>query len=46
VTHGDRAACAVVDRGPDGVGKRTYAFRHIRAVSGFLHFVNLDEIAR
>jgi predicted ABC-type ATPase len=32
--------------GPDGVGKTTYAFRHIRAVSGSNVFVNLDEIAR
>lgn len=32
--------------GPNGVGKTTYAFRHIRAVSGSAHFVNLDELAR
>lgn len=32
--------------GPNGVGKTTYAFRHIREVSGSVHFVNLDEIAR
>lgn len=32
--------------GPNGVGKTTYAFRHIRAVSGSTRFVNLDEIAR
>lgn len=32
--------------GPNGVGKTTYAFRHIRAVSGTVRFVNLDEIAR
>jgi len=32
--------------GPNGVGKTTYAFRHIRAVSGSTSFVNLDEIAR
>ena len=32
--------------GPNGVGKTTYAFRHIRAVSGTTRFVNLDEIAR
>jgi predicted ABC-type ATPase len=32
--------------GPNGVGKTTYAFRHIRAVSGSNVFVNLDEIAR
>ena len=32
--------------GPNGAGKTTYAFRHIRAVSGSVHFVNLDEIAR
>ena len=32
--------------GPNGVGKTTYALKHIRAVSGSVHFVNLDEIAR
>lgn len=32
--------------GPNGVGKTTYALRHIRQVSGSVHFVNLDEIAR
>ena len=32
--------------GPDGAGKTTYAFRHLRAVTGSVHFVNLDEIAR
>jgi predicted ABC-type ATPase len=32
--------------GPNGVGKTTYAFRHIRRVSGSVNFVNLDEIAR
>jgi predicted ABC-type ATPase len=32
--------------GPNGVGKTTYAFRHIRAVAGTTRFVNLDEIAR
>lgn len=32
--------------GANGVGKTTYAFRHIRAVSGTVNFVNLDEIAR
>src|SRR4051794_38137273 len=32
--------------GPDGVGKTTHAFRHIRAVAGTARFVNLDEIAR
>jgi predicted ABC-type ATPase len=32
--------------GPNGVGKTTYAFRHIREVSGSVRFVNLDEIAR
>jgi predicted ABC-type ATPase len=32
--------------GPNGVGKTTYAYRTIRAVSGSVHFVNLDEIAR
>jgi len=32
--------------GPNGVGKTTYAFRNVPAVSGSAHFVNLDEIAR
>lgn len=32
--------------GPDGVGKTSYARRHLRAVIGSIHFVNLDEIAR
>lgn len=32
--------------GPNGVGKTTYAFRHIKAVSGSTRFVNLDEISR
>jgi predicted ABC-type ATPase len=32
--------------GPNGVGKTTYAFRHIQAVTGSTRFVNLDEIAR
>lgn len=32
--------------GPNGVGKTTYAFRHLRAVSGSVNFINLDEIAR
>jgi predicted ABC-type ATPase len=32
--------------GPNGVGKTTYAFRHIRAVAGTVRFVNIDEIAR
>lgn len=32
--------------GPNGVGKTTYAFRHIKTVSGSTSFVNLDEIAR
>lgn len=32
--------------GPNGVGKTTYAYRHIRSVSGSVNFVNLDEIAR
>ncbi len=41
----DRPAIWLV-AGPDGVGKTTYAFRHIRAVSGSVRFVNLDEIAR
>lgn len=32
--------------GPNGVGKTTYAFKNVPAVSGSLHFVNLAEIAR
>ncbi|HEV7251816.1 MAG TPA: AAA family ATPase [Mesorhizobium sp.] len=32
--------------GPNGVGKTTYAFKNVPAVSGSAHFVNLDEIAR
>jgi predicted ABC-type ATPase len=32
--------------GPEGVGRTTYAVRHIREVAGSVHFVNLDEIAR
>ena len=32
--------------GPNGVGKTTYAFRHIRAVAGSVRFINLHEIAR
>ncbi len=32
--------------GPNGVGKTTYAYRQVRQISGSVHFVNLDEIAR
>ncbi len=32
--------------GADGVGKTSFALRHINAVSGSKSFVNLDEIAR
>jgi predicted ABC-type ATPase len=32
--------------GPNGVGKTTFAFRRLKAVSGSIRFVNLDEIAR
>jgi len=32
--------------GPNGVGKTTYALRQVRAISGSVHFVNLDEITR
>jgi len=32
--------------GPNGVGKTTYARRHIARVSGSRAFVNIDEIAR
>jgi predicted ABC-type ATPase len=42
---GEAAPTLWLIAGPDGVGKTTYAFRHIRAVSGTTRFVNLDEIA-
>lgn len=32
--------------GPNGVGKTTYAMRRLKAISGSVNFVNLDEIAR
>jgi predicted ABC-type ATPase len=32
--------------GPNGVGKTTYALKHLEAVSGSINFVNFDEIAR
>jgi predicted ABC-type ATPase len=32
--------------GANGVGKTSFAFKHIRAISGSKSFVNLDEIAR
>jgi len=32
--------------GPNGVGKTTFAFRRLKAISGSVNFVNLDEIAR
>ncbi len=32
--------------GPNGVGKTTYAMRHIARISGTLEFINQDEIAR
>lgn len=32
--------------GANGVGKTSFAFRHIAAISGSKSFVNLDEIAR
>jgi predicted ABC-type ATPase len=32
--------------GPNGVGKTTFAFRRLKAVSGSIRFVNMDEIAR
>jgi predicted ABC-type ATPase len=32
--------------GPNGVGKTTFALRRLKAVSGSIRFVNLDEIAR
>lgn len=41
----ERPQCWIV-AGPNGVGKTTYAFRHIKAVSGTTRFVNLAEIAR
>ncbi len=32
--------------GPNGVGKTTYAFRTLKAVTGSVNFINMDEIAR
>ena len=32
--------------GSNGVGKTTYAFKHVVAISGSVNFVNMDEIAR
>jgi predicted ABC-type ATPase len=32
--------------GPNGVGKTTFAFKRLKAISGSIRFVNLDEIAR
>jgi predicted ABC-type ATPase len=32
--------------GANGVGKTTYAFKNVPAVSGSINFVNLDEISR
>ncbi|MEL6435690.1 MAG: AAA family ATPase [Pseudomonadota bacterium] len=32
--------------GPNGVGKTTYAFKHVKALTGSINFVNMDEIAR
>ena len=32
--------------GPEGAGRTTYAMRHLKAVSGSINFVNMDEIAR
>jgi predicted ABC-type ATPase len=32
--------------GANGVGKTSFAFKHISAISGSTDFVNLDEIAR
>ena len=32
--------------GPNGVGKTTYAFAHLKQAAGTVRFVNLDEIAR
>jgi predicted ABC-type ATPase len=32
--------------GPNGVGKTTFAFKRLKAVSGSIRFVNLDEISR
>jgi predicted ABC-type ATPase len=42
----DRARRFWLIAGPHGVGKTTYAFRHILAATGSLNFVNLHEIAR
>ena len=43
---GEAAPTLWIIAGPNGGGKTTYAFRHIRAVAGTARFVNLDEIAR
>ena len=32
--------------GPNGVGNTTYAMRRLKAISGSINFVNLDEIER
>ncbi len=45
-TTSDAAAWFWLIAGPNGVGKTTYAMRHLRAAIGSIHFVNLDEIAR
>ncbi|MEL6920959.1 MAG: AAA family ATPase [Pseudomonadota bacterium] len=32
--------------GPNGVGKTTYAFKSLEALTGTFNFINMDEIAR
>jgi predicted ABC-type ATPase len=42
----DRAKRFWLIAGPNGVGKTTYAFKNVPAVSGSINFVNMDEISR
>ncbi len=42
----DHAPTLWIIAGPNGVGKTTYAMRHIAEVSGSLEFLNQDETAR
>lgn len=43
---GDASPAFWLIAGPNGVGKTTFAFKRLKAVSGSIRFVNLDEIAR
>jgi predicted ABC-type ATPase len=38
----DRAKRFWLIAGPNGVGKTTYAFKNVPAVSGSINFVNMD----